>query len=155
MKMRFLSLALLVCLLAACAAPSAPPPPARPGIAAPAPVEAAKPAGRLPPEIIQSVVRERFDDFQRCYDDGLRRNPSLRGTVGTRFVIGRDGRVTSVTNTGDDVTDATFVRCVAGVFHSLVFPPPEGGLVTVVYPIMFSRADVPAAQPDAGLAPSH
>jgi hypothetical protein len=34
--------------------------------------------------------------------------------------------------------DAQVRACVAKVFEKLVFPPPEGGIVTVTYPIMFS-----------------
>jgi hypothetical protein len=33
------------------------------------------------------------------------------------------------------------VRCVRDNFLPLVFPKPQGGIVTVVYPIMFSPAE--------------
>jgi hypothetical protein len=34
--------------------------------------------------------------------------------------------------------DAQVRACVVKGFEKLVFPPPEGGIVTVTYPIMFS-----------------
>jgi hypothetical protein len=33
------------------------------------------------------------------------------------------------------------VQCVIRAYYGLSFPQPEGGIVTVVYPIMFSPGD--------------
>jgi hypothetical protein len=53
-------------------------------------------------------------------------------------VIGRDGAVSNVGNGGSDMPDGGVVSCVVRAFYGLSFPQPEGGIVTVVYPIMFS-----------------
>ena len=34
--------------------------------------------------------------------------------------------------------DAKVVECIMAEYRKLRFPEPEGGIVTVVYPIMFS-----------------
>jgi hypothetical protein len=98
-------------------------------------------SGRLPPEVIQRIVRQNFGRFRLCYENGLRNNPNLMGRVAVRFVIGRDGAVSNVTNGGSDVPDGGVVNCVVRQFHNLTFPQPEGGIVTVVYPIMMSPGD--------------
>ena len=95
-------------------------------------------SGRLPPEIIQRIVRQNFGRFRLCYENGLRNNPNLQGRVAVRFIIGRDGSVSSVSNGGSDLPDSTVVNCIVRAFYSLAFPQPEGGLVSVVYPIMFA-----------------
>jgi hypothetical protein len=95
-------------------------------------------SGRLPPEVIQRIVRQNFGRFRLCYENGLRNNPNLQGRVGVRFVIGRDGAVSNVGNGGSDMADSGVVSCVVRSFYGLSFPQPEGGIVTVVYPIMFS-----------------
>jgi FHA domain len=95
-------------------------------------------SGRLPPEVIQRIVRQNFGRFRLCYENGLRNNPNLQGRVGVRFVIGRDGAVSNVGNGGSDLPDGGVVSCVVRAFYGLSFPQPEGGIVTVVYPIMFS-----------------
>lgn len=95
-------------------------------------------SGRLPPEIIQRVVRQNFGRFKACYEIGLRSNPSLAGRVAVRFVIGHDGAVGSAANGGSDLPDANVVSCVTRAFHGLSFPHPENGIVTVTYPIVFS-----------------
>ena len=50
-------------------------------------------SGRLPPEVIQRIVRQNFGRFRLCYENGLRNNPNLQGRVAVRFVIGREGDV--------------------------------------------------------------
>jgi len=95
-------------------------------------------SGRLPPEVIQRIVRQNFGRFRLCYENGLRNNPNLQGRVAVRFVIGRDGAVGQVANGGSDMPDGNVVSCVVRAFYGLSFPQPEGGIVTVTYPIMFS-----------------
>lgn len=95
-------------------------------------------SGRLPPEVIQRIVRQNYGRFRMCYEQGLAKNPNLEGRVTVRFVIGRDGSVSNVSNGGSDIPDSGVVGCVIRNYYGLSFPQPEGGIVTVVYPIMFS-----------------
>lgn len=94
--------------------------------------------GRLPPEVIQRVVRQSFGRFRSCYEAGLRKNPSLEGRVVTRFVIDRSGAVSHATDGGSDLPDQAVVTCVTRAFHALSFPEVEGGIVRIVYPLMFT-----------------
>jgi Ca-activated chloride channel family protein len=103
--------------------------------------------GRLPPEVIQRIVRQNFGRFRLCYENGLRNNPNLQGRVSVRFEIDANGAVGQVGNAGSDLPDAGVVGCVSRAFHGLSFPPPEGGKVSVVYPVLFSPGD---GAPDAG-----
>jgi len=95
-------------------------------------------SGRLPPEAIQRIIRQNFGRFRGCYEQGLFKNPTLAGRVTVRFVIGRDGAVSSVADGGSDVPDRAMVGCVVRAFYGLSFPQPEGGVVNVAYPIVFS-----------------
>lgn len=95
-------------------------------------------SGRLPPELIQRVVRQNYGRFRACYENGLRTNPNLTGRVTARFIIGRDGAVSNVANGGSDLPDAGVVGCVVSAFYGLSFPTPEGGIVTVSYPLMLT-----------------
>lgn len=95
-------------------------------------------SGRLPPEVIQRIVRQNYGRFRFCYEQGLAKNPNLEGRVVVRFVIGREGTVTSVQGGGSDLPDSNVHSCILQSFYGLSFPAPEGGLVTVSYPIAFS-----------------
>jgi TonB family protein len=127
----------------------------------PAPAETGEPnrAGRLPPADIQNVVRAHFGDFRDCYHAGLKRNPDLEGKVTVRFVIDTDGKVASATGSGE-IGDEEVVSCVVDAAEKLTFPRPEGGTVTVSYPIVFTQdaeaePGTPAApKPTGRLAPA-
>jgi hypothetical protein len=105
--------------------------------------------GRLPPEVIQRIVRQNFGRFRLCYENGLRTNAKLEGNVVIRFEIDPTGAVstTSVTK-ATTLSDKGVAACVERAFHGLSFPQPEGGKVVVVYPLQFSPAD-PAPAPAA------
>ena len=91
--------------------------------------------GRLPPEVIQRIVRQNFGRFRLCYESGLRANPSLSGRVSVKFVIDRSGAVSMSQDGGSELPDQGVVQCVVRSFSNLSFPQPEGGIVTVVYPM--------------------
>jgi hypothetical protein len=97
--------------------------------------------GRLPPEVIQVIVRRQYAAMRQCYENGLLRDPKLEGRVATRFVIDLDGTVSYVSKASSTLPDPKVVQCVMDVFHELCFPNPDGGIVGVVYPIMFSPGD--------------
>jgi len=103
---------------------------------------------RLAPEIIQRVVRAHFGAFRKCYEEGLGRNPNLTGRVAVKFVIDRSGAVSSAEDSRSDMPDRVVVDCVLSHYRELVFPKPDGGIVTVVYPIQFNPGDdADAGQP--------
>ena len=93
--------------------------------------------GRLPPEVIQRIVRQNFGRFRLCYEAGLRTNPTLSGRVSVKFVIDRSGAVSTAQDGGSELPDQGVISCVVRGFGNLSFPQPEGGIVTVVYPIIF------------------
>jgi Ca-activated chloride channel family protein len=95
-------------------------------------------SGRLPIEVVQRIVRQNFGRFRVCYEQGLATNAELAGRVSVRFVIGRDGTVSDTSSAGSDLPDDIVQSCVANAIHGLSFPAPEGGIATVVYPILFA-----------------
>ena len=98
--------------------------------------------GRLPPQLIQQTVRQNMDRYRNCYEQGLARGKTLEGSVRIRFVIQSDGSVGDVNEAGQStLTDVTTVKCIMHEFQQLTFPKPEGGPVTVVYPLIFNPAE--------------
>jgi hypothetical protein len=97
--------------------------------------------GRLPQEVIQRIVRQNFGRFRLCYENGMRTNPNLAGRVTVKFVIDRSGSVATAQDGGSEIPDQGVVACVVRGFGNLSFPQPEGGIVTVVYPIIFNPGE--------------
>jgi hypothetical protein len=92
--------------------------------------------GRLPPVLIQATIRKHYKVFRHCFEAGLARDPKLGGRVSIRFVITESGAVEGAADSGSDLPDAQVVACIAEEFGRIKFPHPEGGRVTVVYPVM-------------------
>jgi hypothetical protein len=107
-------------------------------------------SGRIAPEMIQRVVRQRFGAMRACYEAGLARNHGLAGRVAIRFQIDRTGSVVQADMNGASLADAQVNACIVREFRGLKFPAPEGGTVTVTYPMVFSDGDgasMPTAPP--------
>ncbi|MDC3958586.1 AgmX/PglI C-terminal domain-containing protein [Polyangium jinanense] len=150
----------LALLLVGCAGatppPDAPPNPeakAPPAEAPPAPEAKAEPpnketnvigaldapVGKLEPAEIQKVIRGNFKALRACYEEGLQKTPNLEGRIAVKFVIGKDGKVSQAAEDSPaTLPDPDVVKCVIAAVETLTFPAPEGGVVKVVYPIMFS-----------------
>lgn len=93
--------------------------------------------GRLAPEVIQAEVRANFGRFRACYEDGLKTDAKLHGTVAVAFTIEQDGTVHDAADHGSDLPDKGVVACVIHGFNQTTYPRPDGGQVTVIYPIQF------------------
>jgi hypothetical protein len=94
--------------------------------------------GRLPPESIQRVVRQGFGRLRACYERGLQRRPDLEGRIAVKFVIDREGNVGLASTAERSLDDDAVASCVGKAFESMSFPKPVGGIVTVVYPVVFT-----------------
>lgn len=94
--------------------------------------------GGVAPELVQRIVRQNFGRFRSCYENGLRTNPSLTGRVSVRFIISREGSVSTTQNGGSDIASSEVISCVVRAFYGLSFPSGENQ-VTVTYPILFSN----------------
>jgi len=105
-------------------------------------------SGRLPPEIIRRIVRQQIGRIRACYQQALNRSPQLSGRLVTRFVIGRDGKVSNAGVTGS-LGNAAVSRCVVRAISAMTFPRPAGGIVTVSYPFVFSPNNSAPSRPGA------
>ena len=95
----------------------------------------------LPPEVVRRIVRQNFGRFRLCYENGLRTDPTLAGSVRTRFVIEADGAVGTVSDAGSLMSDAGVVACVQRAFGGLAFPVPTGGVpMAVTYSLSFTAS---------------
>jgi hypothetical protein len=92
----------------------------------------------LPSEVVRRIVRQNFGRFRLCYENGLRTDPTLAGSVRTRFVIESDGAVGTVSDAGSLMSDTGVVACVQRAFGGLAFPVPSGGSMAVTYALSFA-----------------
>jgi hypothetical protein len=93
--------------------------------------------GHLPEKVIDRIVKQNMRRFTLCYEAARKKTPGIQGEVRVKFVIARDGSVTIATDGGSTLPDDDALACVIRGFSGLSFPQPEGGIVTVVYPLHF------------------
>ena len=112
-----------------------PPPPAMPSKS----IRSGPPVTNyIPPELIMRPIRKRAACFRGCYQAGLARNAKLAGRISIRFVVEVDGWVRRARIVENELGDADVGECVRRSFVGLLYPSPEGGEVTVVYPLRFA-----------------
>jgi tetratricopeptide (TPR) repeat protein len=107
-------------------------------------------SGKLPPEVVEEVLRANDSRFGTCYVRGWKRDPALAGKVTTRILIGQDGSVESAEDNGSDLSDREVVNCVIRSIKGVKFPHPQGGRATVIFPIRFSRHPAPGSAGPSG-----
>jgi hypothetical protein len=112
-----------------------PPPPGKPG--------------EIEPDYIQQIIRDKFWGRARwCYQQGLKRDPSLRGEIALGFTIVGDQKIGGVVEAIDvldrsTIRDPELIACIRDYFlDNITFPPPQhGGYVQVIYPMVFEPPD--------------
>ncbi len=96
--------------------------------------------GNIPKHIIAKIIRDHLGRIRYCYERQLVRQPKLGGKIVVRFVIGLQGRVTSVKIDQTTMGSPPVEQCIMQVVRGMPFPKPGGGLVEVIYPFLFRVA---------------
>ena len=89
-------------------------------------------------DLIRRVVRSHVAEVRECYEDGLTRDPTLKGRVVISFTIGKRGRVTSSRLRSSDLADAAVGECIANTALGWKFYENGSGPVLVDYPFVLS-----------------
>jgi hypothetical protein len=96
--------------------------------------------GGLEKSEINAVVDENFSQIRYCYNRALRSNPSLKGKVVSKFVVGGNGEVLSSKIGSSTLLNPSVENCIAGRISTWHFPKPRGGgQVTVNYPFLLNK----------------
>lgn len=87
--------------------------------------------------LLARVVKGRIKSIQACYEKELKRNPSLKGKIVVRFVIGTTGRVTEV-DIDENSLNGEVANCIRTTVRFWTFPVKPEEEVAVSYPFVFS-----------------
>jgi len=95
--------------------------------------------GALDKSIIDEVIRGNVEPVRDCYQMWLRKDRYLEGKLIVKFVIAKDGTVSSSVSKSDTLEEPKVAACVHEVMLGLRFPEPVGGgIVIVSYPFWFA-----------------
>ncbi len=95
--------------------------------------------GALDKSLIDKVIKQNMAQIRYCYQRELSKNPALGGKITVKFVIAKDGTVSSATTKSSTMNNPTVEQCINSRFQRFQFPEPKGGgIVIVSYPFIFS-----------------
>jgi hypothetical protein len=94
--------------------------------------------GALDRSLIDEVVKRHLKAIRYCYQKELTKNPNMKGKVTVKFVIAKDGSVSSASKKTSTIKNSAVESCVVSRFKRMQFPKPKGGgIVIVSYPFTF------------------
>ncbi|XXX74426.1 AgmX/PglI C-terminal domain-containing protein [Sorangium sp. So ce134] len=92
---------------------------------------------------VRDVVEKHGDLFDECYKIGVKSSPKFVGKVTVKATIGPSGKVNKADVVRSTAKNPQVDRCVADAFEKMQFPPPQGGVTTVItFPIEFSGVEL-------------
>ena len=96
-------------------------------------------SGDFDANLVVQQIRRRLSAIQRCYENELRRDPTLAGKVTVQFTIVERGTVSNASASENTTGSPAVATCVVRTVSSFRFNPgPEGGSVQFRYPFVFA-----------------
>lgn len=91
--------------------------------------------GGLDRHLINATIAKYMNQVRACYEERLRHNSELAGTINMDFVIGASGRLNYAKVKSSTLPDPLVGGCVSKRMMNWEFPKPRGGVnVQVNYP---------------------
>jgi TonB family protein len=84
-----------------------------------------------------AFVRARMGLIKACYENALKRNPSLKGKISIRFTILETGALADITTAQNSLGSAEVASCIMNTMRSWRTQFRPSGPVTVEYPFVF------------------
>ncbi len=95
--------------------------------------------GALDKSIIDRIVKQHLPQIRYCYQKELNKNPKLFGKIVVKFVISKEGEVSSASTKSSTMNNPIVEKCINSRFMRMRFPKPKGGgIVIVSYPFVFN-----------------
>jgi metallo-beta-lactamase class B len=94
-------------------------------------------------EVVRRIIRPRLNEVKACYERELSLKPDLAGKIRVQFTIAPSGQVVASSLAASTLGNARVESCTVAVVRRWQFPKPlGGGFVVIVYPFVFTPAEV-------------
>ncbi|RKG63132.1 TonB family protein [Corallococcus sp. CA054B] len=98
-------------------------------------------SSEVKPKELARHIQSRKASIQRCYENGLKRDPSLKGKVMIRFDLTPQGRVSNVEVEESTLRSDEVINCIKTTMRAWTFPFKPSDDVPVSYPFIFSPGE--------------
>ena len=86
---------------------------------------------------LAAFVKARMGLVKACYENGLKRNPNLKGKISVRFTILETGGLSEIAAAQNTLGSPEVAACIVNTMRSWRMPFRPSGPVTVEYPFVF------------------
>lgn len=86
---------------------------------------------------VEYVLVDRREEIRGCYENALRRNPALQGSMRISWWVALNGKAFDVKIVNSTVMNPQLIHCVENLVLNWNFPKPVHGSVKVSYPFRF------------------
>ncbi len=94
--------------------------------------------GAVDRSAIEKEIKKHLAQIRYCYQKELNKNPALYGKIVIKFVIAKDGSVSSAKVNTTTMNNPIVENCICQRFMRFQFPEPRGGGIAIVsYPFVF------------------
>ncbi len=87
--------------------------------------------GELYEHQFDAVIKRNMSQIRYCYQRELSKRPGLGGDLKVKFVVAKDGSVSSAVTKASTLADPATEACINGRFLRFTFPEPRGGGVVI------------------------
>jgi outer membrane biosynthesis protein TonB len=87
---------------------------------------------------LAAFVKARFGLIKACYENALKRNPSLKGKISIRFTILETGGLSDIVAAGNSLGAPEVASCITNTMRTWRTQFRPSGPVTVEYPFVFA-----------------
>ncbi|NPC50354.1 energy transducer TonB [Corallococcus sp. AB032C] len=98
-------------------------------------------SSEVKPKDLARFIQSRKASIQRCYENGLKRDPSLKGRVMVRFDLTPSGRASNVEVEESTLRSDEVINCIKTTMRAWTFPFKPSDDVPVSYPFIFSPGE--------------
>jgi outer membrane biosynthesis protein TonB len=90
---------------------------------------------------LAAFIRARMGLLKACYENALKRNPTLKGKISIRFTILETGGLADITAAVNSLGSSEVASCIVSTMRGWRTQFRPSGPVTVEYPFLFSPAN--------------
>jgi hypothetical protein len=92
--------------------------------------------GELDPEKVKRQVKESRYQMRQCYQDGMNKDPDLKGEMGLQFTVSQSGKVLAALERHTDFASEDVKKCIVKEIRSWSFPGKYKALSVVKFDVL-------------------
>lgn len=95
--------------------------------------------GTINPNRIRSAVQSRQYQIQLCYENALRKDLNLKGSMEWEWILDTLGKISEISLVESSIFDKEMIHCIKSKIARWRLPKPKNGSVRIRFPFSFTK----------------